>query len=417
MTVLRLLGFLPLVLQAGGFGCRAGEESADEIPTPASSAAATSPPADPADTGPAPPASGPDRTPAEVPEPSLNRRGPAAEPESRPATAASVVPEAANAPAADSSIRDPVNDSVRYLVSSSRLPGRTHRDSISLAAAIRRGLRHPGWPVRGPALLPGSILPGNRIVAFYGNPLSTRMGILGEIPPDRMLARLDTVVAEWNAADPGTPVVPALHLVTVVAQDRPGADGTYRLRMDSTLIEKVYGWARSRRAILFLDIQAGWSTIEKELPRLLPWLARPDVHLGIDPEFYMHYRSAGHRPGRRIGSLTAAEVNYAVDQLARLVEQRGIPPKVLVIHRFTNQMLQGAGQIRLNPRVQLVINMDGWGEPWLKFDTYARSLVTEPVQFAGFKLFYHNDTRKGDLLLTPREVLALRPRPVYIQYQ
>jgi len=35
----------------------------------------------------------------------------------------------------------------------------------------------------------------------------------------------------------------------------------------------------------------------------------------------------------------------------------------------------------------------------------------------GFKLFFHNDTKKGELLLTPREVLALRPRPLYIQYQ
>ena len=62
-------------------------------------------------------------------------------------------------------------------------------------------------------------------------------------------------------------------------------------------------------------------------------------------------------------------------------------------------------------------NMDGWGQPWLKFDTYARCEVAEPVQFTGFKLFYHNDTRKGDRLLSPVEVLALRPRPIYIQYQ
>ena len=56
--------------------------------------------------------------------------------------------------------------------------------------------------MRGPDPLPGSILPGKRIVAFYGNPLSKRMGILGEIPYDQMLAKLDTVVGEWRAADP-----------------------------------------------------------------------------------------------------------------------------------------------------------------------------------------------------------------------
>jgi hypothetical protein len=141
------------------------------------------------------------------------------------------------------------------------------------------------------------------------------------------------------------------------------------------------------------------------------------VHLGIDPEFYMHYNREGRPPGSRIGALDAADVNYAVAQLAKLVTQHQLPPKVLVVHRFTKNMLQNAAKIRLDPRVQIVINMDGWGQPWLKFDSYVTSQVEEPVQFTGFKLFFHNDTKKGDALLTPREVLALRPRPLYIQYQ
>ncbi len=56
--------------------------------------------------------------------------------------------------------------------------------------------------------------------------------------------------------------------------------------MDTSLIEKVYGWAKRKNALLFLDIQVGHSTLQAELPRLLPFLSRPDVHLGIDPEFY-----------------------------------------------------------------------------------------------------------------------------------
>jgi hypothetical protein len=71
----------------------------------------------------------------------------------------------------------------------------------------------------------------------------------------------------------------------------------------------------------------------------------------------------------------------------------------------------------LRPNVQVVMNMDGWGQPWLKFDSYESYIVREPVQFTGFKLFFHNDTKKGDPLLTPREVLSLLPRPMYIQYQ
>jgi hypothetical protein len=80
-------------------------------------------------------------------------------------------------------------------------------------------------------------------------------------------------------------------------------------------------------------------------------------------------------------------------------------------------MLKGASQIKLDPRVQVVVDMDGWGAPWLKFDSYKDYVMDEPVQFTGFKLFFGNDTIKGDKLLTPMEVLQLKPAPIYIQYQ
>jgi hypothetical protein len=294
---------------------------------------------------------------------------------------------------------------------------RTIADSISLVAAIRKGLKNPGWPVQGPEPLPGSILPQKRIVAFYGNPLSKKMGILGEIPYDQMLAKFDTVVGWWKAADPSTPVQPALHLIVSVAQGSPGKDSMYRQRSDPDLIEKIYGFAKQKNAITILDIQTGKSTLQQEIPVLLPFLQRPDVHLGVDPEFNMHHNREGRIPGGKIGAMDAADINYAIDQLAQLVTKYHLPPKVLIVHRFTQNMLQNASKIKLDPRVQVVINMDGWGQPWLKFDTYATCEASEPVQFTGFKLFFHNDTRKGDKLLAPIEVLALRPRPLYIQYQ
>lgn len=292
--------------------------------------------------------------------------------------------------------------------------GRSKRDSLALVSTIRVGMKTAKWPVNGPAPLPGSILPSKRIVAYYGNPLSKRMGILGEIPPDQMLARLDKEVAAWAKADPATPVQPALHLVAVVAQGAPGRDGMYRMRMPDTLIEKVYTWARSRNAILFVDIQVGKSTVMAEVPRLEKFLLRPDVHLGLDPEFSM---KSGDPPGKKIGTMSSADVNWAVNYLSNLVKTNNLPPKVLVVHRFTRKMLTNAQGIRLDPRVQVVIDMDGWGAPWLKYDSYRDYIIAEPVQFTGFKLFYHNDTKKGDPLLTPGELLRLNPVPLYIQYQ
>ena len=272
----------------------------------------------------------------------------------------------------------------------------------------------PAWP-KGPAPLPGSLLPNKRIVAYYGNPLSKRMGILGEYPPDEMLRRLDREVAAWTKADTLTPVVPALHLIVTVAQGSAGKDGKWRTRMSDSLIERVYGWAKRRDALLFLDVQVGKSTLQDELPPLEKYLIRPNVHLGIDPEFSM---KSGHAPGKKIGTYDARDVNWAVDYLAELVDRYKLPPKVLVVHRFTRPMLTNSSKIKIDPRVQIVIDMDGWGSPRLKQDSYEAYVASEPVQFTGFKLFYKNDVRKkGWRLMRPADVLALDPRPVYIQYQ
>jgi hypothetical protein len=271
-----------------------------------------------------------------------------------------------------------------------------------------------GWPVDGPAPLPGAILPAKRIVAYYGNPLSKRMGALGEFEKDDMLRRLEAQAEEWRRADPETPVQKALHLIAVVAQGDAGSTGKYRTIMRDVLVEEVYGWAQESDAIMFLDIQTGLSTIEEILPRFDHFMTRPDVHLGIDPEFMM---KGGHVPGTKIGTMDAADINYATEYLARLVREHNLPPKVLVIHRFTRGMVTNSQDIVLRPEVQIVMHMDGWGAPWLKRDSYKDYIVKEPVQYAGFKVFYHNDTKSGDPLVMPDDMLRLAPRPLYIQYQ
>lgn len=272
-----------------------------------------------------------------------------------------------------------------------------------------------GWPVKCSEPLPGSILPQKRIVAYYGNPLSKRMGALGEYPKDEMLLRLKREAARWEKADPSHQVQPALHLIAVVAQGEPGKAGKYRMVMPDNIVNQVYGWAREANAILFLDIQTGHDDIRTILPRFEWMLKNPDVHLGIDPEFNLI--KSRRIPGTKIGTYDAADINYVSGYLRDVVKKYNLPPKVLTVHRFTRNGVTNARRIALRPEVQIVMNMDGWGAPWLKRDSYKDYVVSEPVQFTGFKLFYHNDTKKGDPLLTPKEVLRLTPKPLYIQYQ
>ena len=268
------------------------------------------------------------------------------------------------------------------------------------------------WPVPGaPEPLPGAIIPEHRIVAFYGNPLSKRMGILGQIDPDSMLQKLEATAMEWAIADPDRKVLPALHLIAVVAQGYPGPAKKYRLQMPDSVIEKVAGWAEERGWLLFLDIQPGLSTVEAEIPYLAKYLTRPYVHLALDPEFAM---KDGKKPGTDwMGRMDATEVNHAIGELAKIVEKHGLPPKLLVVHRFTRNMLTNASQIKLDPRVQVVIDMDGYGAPSGKKAAYRWFVVQHPVQYTGWKLFYKNDKPR----MTPEQVLEVYPKPMYIQYQ
>jgi hypothetical protein len=140
----------------------------------------------------------------------------------------------------------------------------------------------------------------------------------------------------------------------------------------------------------------------------------PNVHLGIDPEFSM---KGGQKPGAVIGEYNADDINYATNYLAKLVKENNIPPKILVVHRFTQPMVKNYKQIKIRPEVQIVMHMDGWGHPAKKVGTYKHFIAKEPVEYTGFKIFYKNDMKNNGRLITPAELVQLKPRPVYIQYQ
>ncbi|MDQ6845274.1 MAG: hypothetical protein M3Z92_13140 [Bacteroidota bacterium] len=271
------------------------------------------------------------------------------------------------------------------------------------------------WPAKAPYPLPGAILPYHRVVAFYGNLYSKKMGILGELPKDSMLNKLKSEVAYWQAADSSLPVIPALHYVAVTAQGAAGKDGKHRMRMPFHQIDTIMNWAKEINALVFLDIQVGHSFVKDEVPPLESYLKLPNVNLGIDPEFSL---KNGEVPGTKIGSFNAEDVNDAIDFLADIVRKNNLPPKILIVHRFTQGMIRGYQDIKKVPEVQVVMDMDGWGDKILKRSTYLRYIYREPVQFTGFKLFYKNDTKTGtDQLYTPQELLKFTPKPIYIQYQ
>jgi hypothetical protein len=271
------------------------------------------------------------------------------------------------------------------------------------------------WPVKAAYPLAGAILPFKTVIAFYGNLYSKQMGILGELPRKQMLEKLKVEMAKWKKADSTLELQPALHYIAVTAQVSPGKAGKYRLRMPFHQIDSVLSMAKEIDGIVFLDIQVGKSTIQQELPEFEKYLKLPNVHIGMDPEFAM---KSAHVPGQAVGVYDAADINFVSNYLAKIVKENNLPPKILVVHRFTQGGVTNYKNIKTMPEVQIVMHMDGWGQPARKISTYQNFIYREPVQFTGFKLFYKNDViRSKARLMTPEELLMLKPRPVYIQYQ
>ena len=298
------------------------------------------------------------------------------------------------------------------IVVTSTIPGTT---TIQRSKVTKVVSSTSAWPVKTVLPNAGALLPFNRIVAYYGNFYSTQMGVLGQYQPDQMMAMLASTTALWRAADPSTPVIPAIDYIVVTAQGSAGKDGKYRLRMPDSQIDKAIALMAPVNGIVFLDFQVGWSNVQSEVPLYESYLKLPNVELSLDPEFDME---PGVKPDVQIGTMSASDINWAANYLANLVNQNHLPPKILVVHRFTEDMVTHASAITPLPQVEVVMDMDGWGSQAKKINTYQRIEVAEPVQFTGFKLFYKNDLLPPSTgMLTPAQVLQLSPQPSYIQYQ
>jgi len=279
---------------------------------------------------------------------------------------------------------------------------------LALLAADTDGAM--AWPAEPDyAASTQSVLANNLLVTWYGNPRDGRMGVLGQFSGADLAARLRRQ-ANAYAGLTDKNVLPAFQLIAVVALGSPGADGKWRRRETEDVIDSMLQQARDNGFKLILDVQPGHSTVKEELAYLRPWLEQPDVYLALDPEFNMWH---GQEPGVEIGHMTSGEVNYALNYLTEIIRENGLPPKVLIVHQFTMNMLPDKENIGSSPVVDLVLDMDGFGAQWLKNDTWNMIMDQGQLEFAGIKLFYDQDPG----MFTPQQVMEKSPRPSVVIYQ
>ena len=252
------------------------------------------------------------------------------------------------------------------------------------------------------------ILPRNRVVAYYGAPQDDELGILGIGSPRRAASRLERQARPY--ARPGRPVLPAFELIAAIVTSEAGDGGDHSMRQDDSTIQRYLRVARAHRMLLLLDIQPGYAPFLQEAQALERWLREPDVGLALDPEWSMEPPLL---PAQEIGSTDAATVNEVSRWLSGLVRRHDLPEKLLVVHRFTGDMIENEDQLEQHPGVALVVNVDGFGDQPNKISKYREFTRGKRDRHHGFKLFYEEDLN----LMKPREVLRLRPQPDLVVYE
>lgn len=250
----------------------------------------------------------------------------------------------------------------------------------------------------------------NRIVAYYGTPLSNRMGILGESEPEAMMEQLTEQAQAYSDTDPEHPAVPMIEFIASIAQRDPGPEGLYVGQTDPEVIEEYVRLAEENDALLMLDVQLGRATVMQEIEILEDFLKEPHVHLAIDTEYSI---DEGQVPGVDLGTVDGAEIQEAVEYLDELVERENIPDKLLMVHEFQEGIVTSKEAIQPTENVQVALHADGFGAPEDKFAKYGSLVRDEPIQYGGFKVFYQQDTP----VLEPEQVLALDPAPAIVTYQ
>jgi hypothetical protein len=291
-----------------------------------------------------------------------------------------------------------------------------------------------------PALqeLPGGgreLFPERRIVGFFGAPQDERLGELGIGTPAEAGRRLLDQAKPYETEE--RPVLPAFELIATIADPFPGEDGLYRTRQKKSVIREYLEAAREFDALLVLDIQPGQADFLSEAKVLRRFLEEPDVGLALDPEWRM---ATGEVPGQSIGSVEAAEIGRVARYLSGIVEENGLPEKMLLVHQFTPEMILNREELEAPPGVALTMNVDGVGGADVKRRKYHELVRLDSVRprsggagpeggrrsgggrFArepdltfpvGFKLFYEEDTD----LLGPEQVLDLSPPPDVVVYE
>ena len=248
------------------------------------------------------------------------------------------------------------------------------------------------------------LFPRYTVVGFYG---MQGLDVLGAGAPDVVAQRLLKVARPY--ARPGRPVMPMFELIATVAHPFPTPSGLYRTHQEDEIVQGYLEAVRRIDGVLVLDVQPGRDDFVASLRHWERYLRQPDVGIALDPEFAM---GPGQVPGTHLGRTNADTINRASAYVAGIVRRHRLPEKLFMIHQFHDSMMRDKQRVAMRPGLAMTWNADGFGVRSAKLDDY-RSYTRDRRFHPGLKLFYENDVD----LMSPREVMRLKPAPRVVNYQ
>jgi hypothetical protein len=257
-----------------------------------------------------------------------------------------------------------------------------------------------------------ALFPDHRLVGFCGTPGAPA---LGELQGNLAVKSKALITYAEKYAGAERKVLPVYELIAVVVQAGAGADGKYRRRVDDGVVDTYLRLARESKGLFLLNIQPGQSDFLTEVKHFEKYLRQPDVGIALDPEWAM---KTGQRPGKVFGQTSGADINGVAEYLSKLIADDDLPEKALVFHQVNRYVVKEEAAVKGYPGVVVIDSVDGLGPKWSKIETYDNLMRVMPAGVhAGFKLFFDEDHRNGGQLMTPHEVLGLKPPPEYVMYE
>ena len=267
------------------------------------------------------------------------------------------------------------------------------------------------------------------LLTVYGRSFGVApvLGMLGALTS---FDELERSVAPWTSAMSElaeAPVMVTPHLIYGLARPCSGCRTT---RVWSSLTRPA--WTSSRTTSSPAADRGMGVVLDTQLGRLAPtyfvqrmidagYLAYPNVHVALDPEFAT--QPGQDLPGDPIGTLSAASINQVQAALAAYVREEGLShKKVLIVHQFIDDLSDSRGRWCRASRTSRFIRKSSWSStptaldpPTAKVRNY--NAITDPtaypqLRWRGIKIFQHNPhaPRFSD---SPVDDAApdLRPRP------